>query len=330
MGRLGESLALYAAQMWRDRPEGTNQRLRLTVVDREAKARCESLEVRYPKLETVCELVPQEMDVRSPAFQRAEFLYDREGSCKVDVAYVCLDDDSLGLHTGLALLHRVREYDVPILVRLVEEGGLARLLRGRDDNDDAYRNLNAFGLLDRTCTPPIVLGGTHEILARALHDQYVRQQEAKKKTVEDNPSLVPWEELPEEKKESNRRQVDHIGEKLREAGCGIAPLTDWDAASFQLTPEEVERLARLEHERWCEEPKDEEDAHACLVPWEDLPEDEKDKDRNFVRKLPHVLAGVGLQIYRTKHERPASSQDEKPRITRARSNARSADKVSSK
>nr|NIN95714.1 hypothetical protein [Anaerolineae bacterium]NIQ79150.1 hypothetical protein [Anaerolineae bacterium] len=300
LGSLGESLILYAAQDWRDWPLATQQRLRISVIDRQAEARCESLEVRYPKLETVCDLMPLEMDVRSPAFQRAEFLYDGAGSCHVDVVYVCLDDDSLSLHTGLSLLQRLRQNAIPILMRLVEEEGLARLLRSRGGDENAYGNLHAFGLLDRVCTPHLVLGGTHEVLARAIHDEYVRAQKAEGETAETNPSVVRWEALPEEKKESNRRQVDRIGEKLRDAGCGIALQTDWDAASFTFAPQEVEGLARLEHERWCDEQRDREETHPCLVPWERLPENEKDKDRNFVRKLPHILAGVGLQIYRTR------------------------------
>jgi hypothetical protein len=310
LGKLGESLVLYAAQGWRDRPFATERRLRITVIDREAEARCESLEVCYPGLKAVCDLVPLEIEVQSPAFQRAEFLYDGAGSCQVDAVYVCLDDDSLSLHTGLTLLQRLRQNNIPILVRLIEEGGLARLLRDREGCESLFGCLRAFGLLDRTCAPSLVLGGTHEILARAIHEEYVQQQEAEGETAETNPSVVPWDALPEQKRESNRRQVDHIGAKLRDVGCGITLLTDWDAASFQFTPEEVEQLARLEHERWCDELRAEgwthaegpKDAHArthpSLVGWEALSESEKEKDRNTVQHLPRFLARTGFQIYR--------------------------------
>jgi hypothetical protein len=320
LGKLGESLILYAARSWRDRPLVTGQRLRITVIDREAESKCEALEARYPKLETVCELVPLEMDVHSPAFQRAQYLNDGGGSRSLDVAYVCLDDDPLGLYTGLSLLQHLRQEEIPILVRLVEEGGLARLL-GRRGEANVFGNLQAFGLLDRTCTPSLVLGGTHEVLARAIHEEYVRQQEAQGETSETNPFVIPWEALPEEKKESNRRQVDHIGANLKQAGCGIAPLSDWDAASFQFTPDEVERLARFEHERWCNELRDqgwfraegpknpEAKTHPSLVPWEELPEPAKEKNHNAVRKLPPLLARVGLQIYRTRRERTHPSGD---------------------
>jgi hypothetical protein len=36
----------------------------------------------------------------------------------------------------------------------------------------------------------------------------------------------------------------------------------------------------------------------ALIPWEELPDEEKEKDRNFVRKLPAFLADAGFQILR--------------------------------
>jgi hypothetical protein len=253
LGRLGESLVVHAAKRWQEKCLSPDQRLRITVIDREADWKCESLDVRYPKLATVCDLVPRQMDIRSPEFQRAEFLYDSQHLCDIDWICICLDDDSLGLHTGLTLLRQIRQHKIPIVVRMVEDAGLATLLRGGYDSKGALENLHAFGLLDRTCTPDLVLGGTHEILARAVHEEYVRHQDQLGQTPQTNPLMVPWDSLPESKRESNRRQVDHIGTKLEAIGCGITSLTDWDAASFQFAPDETELMARMEHERWCEE-----------------------------------------------------------------------------
>ena len=48
-------------------------------------------------------------------------------------------------------------------------------------------------------------------------------------------SLLEFEqdELSETYRESCRRQVGHIGQKLRAINWGIAPLTDWKAALFK-------------------------------------------------------------------------------------------------
>jgi hypothetical protein len=116
--------------------------------------------------------------------------------------------------------------------------------------------------------------------------------------------------LPEGIKESNRYQADHIGVKLKAVGYGIAPLADWDADKFEFAPEEVERMAQMEHERFVEERLRAKWRYApgekhlrrksspLLIPWENLPDAEKDKNRNTIRGLPIFLARAGFQVYR--------------------------------
>jgi hypothetical protein len=307
---MGENVVVHAARSWWETHPSKDQRLRITVIDREANWKVESLCVRYPRLEQACELSPCQMDIHSPEFQHADFLYDSQHECHMDTVYICLDNDSLGLHTGLTLMRQLRDRQIPIVIRMAEDAGLATLLHPRPA-DHSPDNLFAFGLLDRTCTPELLLG-SHEILARALHEEYVHQQEQQGQTSETNPALVPWDNLAEHFKESNRRQVDHIGIKLKRIGCGIAPLTDWDAVSFQFKSDEVELMAQMEHKRWSDDlrlngwryapgRKDvAEQTHQDLVSWEQLPESERDKNRCAVRELPRFLVRAGFEVYRLK------------------------------
>lgn len=309
VGRLGESLVAQAARDWWDRHDA-RARLRVLAVDLEAQWKCESLSVRYPRLAEACDLVPLQMDVRSPAFQGGAFLHGADGRCDVDAAVVCLDDDALALHAALTVHQNTRVNPIPIVVRMAEEGGLAKLLDGMVGGTGHFSNLHAFAMVERTCTPEVVLGGTHEILARAHHEEYVREQTQLGETSRTNPILVPWEELDESVRESNRRAIDHISLKLQAVGCRLALLTDWDAASFKFTDEEVQRLAQMEHERWCEDKRREGWQYAAgpkntanktnpdLVPWERLPEPEREKNRAGVREIPAFLARAGFQIYR--------------------------------
>ncbi len=308
LGRMGESVVVHTARRWWETRPSKDQRLRITAIDREANRKVESLRVRYPRLEQTCDLSPCQMDVHSPEFQRADFLYDSQHECHIDTIYICLDNDSLGLHTGLTLLRQLRDRKIPIVIRMTEDAGLATLLHKRHE-DHTPDNLFAFGLLDRTCTPELLLG-SHEVLARALHEEYVRQQGQQGQTSETSPALVPWDNLAEHFKESNRRQVDHIGIKLKRIGCGIAPLTDWDSVSFQFKSDEVELMAQMEHERWSEDLRlngwryapgrkvGAKQTHQDLVSWEQLPESERDKNRSAVRELPRFLVRAGFEVYR--------------------------------
>jgi hypothetical protein len=311
LGQMGRSLVVHAARSWWARYAATEQRLRISIIDREAEQKVESLSVRYPQLKTACELVPLSMEIHGAAFQRGDFLYAPDGHCDVTMAYVCLDDDSSGLSTALALRQRVREAGIPIVVRMRHDAGLATLLGGLDGDAEGFEKLYAFGLLDRTCTPELVLGGTHELLARAIHDRYLRTQREAGVTPEENPSLVPWERLPEGLQESCRRQADHIGVKLNAVGCTIVPLTDWNAELFRFEPHEIEVMARMEQERWMQERMREGWTYAKvknleaktnpdLVPWEQLSASGRKNCSDAVTDLPVFLARAGFEVCRIK------------------------------
>jgi voltage-gated potassium channel Kch len=311
IGRMGESLVVNAARNWWDRDRKSSERLRITFIDREAGKKKESLCLRYPQLERVCELVPVEVDIQVPEFERADFLFDDQGRCDVTTVYVCLDDDSNALGAAFMIRQQVRALEIPIVIRMTQDAGLATLLRCEEDKPEGFANLHAFGLFDHTCTPDLISRCTYEILARAIHEDYVRSERAKGHTPETNPSAVPWGELEETYKKSNRRAAEHIRVKLDAIGCDIVITTDWDTPRFEFTPEEVELLGQMEHERWVEEKlsdgwrysptKDlEKKTIPYLVPWDELSEADKNKDRNQVRNLPAFLAKARFEIYRTR------------------------------
>ena len=168
--------------------------------------------------------------------------------------------------------------------------------------------MHAFDLFERTLRPPLLLGGTYETLARAIHAEYVDEQRRQGATANSNSSVVPWEQLPDSLKESNRDQASHIGVKLAAIGCGIAPLSDWDADRLTFTEDEVERLAELEHERWTDQrlrdgwtlgPKDiDAKVSPYLIPWAQLSDEVKEWDRRTIRGIPGFLARAGYQVVR--------------------------------
>jgi hypothetical protein len=155
----------------------------------------------------------------------------------------------------------------------------------------------------------LIFGCTYEILARAIHEDYVRKEREKGFTPQTKRSVVPWEELEETYKELNISVAEHIRVKLDAIGCDIAITTDWDTPRFEFSPEEVELLAQMEHDRFVEQrlsqgwtygpARDEEKkALPSLVPWDELSEEDKDRDRNQVQGLPAFLAKARFQVYR--------------------------------
>jgi hypothetical protein len=239
-----------------------------------------------------------------PAFVKGDFLRGPGGRVDASLVAVCLGDAGLALQATLDLAPHLRSTSSRIVTRLSSASALKGLI---DPGDPAIRT---FDLYDRTCRPDEILGGTHDTIARALHASYLAAQWSLGRSVKDNPALVPWEDLDEGSRDSNRDQARHVGEKLRAVGARAVQRTDWDAPDFAFPLEEVERLARMEHDRWVKErsadgwkyapgeknPKRK--THPYLVPWEELSEDIREYDRCFIRELPRILAGVDLQIVR--------------------------------
>jgi hypothetical protein len=91
-------------------------------------------------------------------------------------------------------------------------------------------------------------------------------------------------------------------------------LTDWDAELFEFTPEEIEILARMEHQRWLNEHINEgwtynpgakdlnRKTSPYLLDWDELPEDFKRYNRDAIQSLPIFLARAGFQILRTRQK----------------------------
>jgi hypothetical protein len=157
LGHLGESLLVHAARKWHSQRSGDG-RLHFTIVDQEAEMRVEALKTRYPQVAADCRIKSFQVNVRSPEFQRGDFLLEMKNPGAINIAYVCLDDDTLGLQASLILQQLLHRHKTPIVVRMAEKGGLATLLQGDGAGSGRYENLTAFALLDSTCTPEILLG----------------------------------------------------------------------------------------------------------------------------------------------------------------------------
>lgn len=308
MGKFGESLIVHAARTWTMEHPSSDRRLKITVIDRDAERKCEVLTIRYPQLPKRCELKPISIEFDSPTFHRSDFLFIAGKSVDVDIIYICLDDDSQGLSVSQTLLRRLHHQQVTIVIRTQGTASLAGFLTSNDEEQSAFQQVHTFSLLDRTCTPDLLSRGPHEYLARALHEEYVRQQTQAVST--DGSANLSWAQLSEPIKESNRKQVDRIGANLEVVGCRIAPLMDWDSPPFAFTPAEIEMIARREHKGWCDDLRrggwvfatgsknTKKKTHPDLVEWELLPEPEKEKNRAPVRELPTFLTRAGYRIDR--------------------------------
>lgn len=316
VGRMGEALAVEAGRnWWNEEFHLAGQRLQLTFVDRDATNRLESLLIHYPYMSKACEIRAVNCNVHSPEFERGDFLINENGDARADIIYICLDNSAQGLNAALILHRRMAGIKpVPIVIRMVEESGLAALLGDGSAQKPSLerlkmsKGLHAFAVLECTCTVDLLYSTPRDVLARAAHEEYRRDQMRQGLTESDNPSLAAWEALPVDLQATNYRWIDRLQAHATAAGYCIVPLVDWDAPSMKLPDELTEQMARDEHRWWRTDRESrgwrhasgKKDAtaltHPDLVDWEELPEAEREKNRLLVRQIPMFLGRAGFQL----------------------------------
>lgn len=222
--------------------------------------------------------------------------------------YAAFEDEAQNLALAISLGATAGPDAAPIVAVVREEdSGAAALLA----SGTGVASIASFGILTRALTPDLVLSGRTEILAQAMHQGYCATQAKAGESADSNPSLVPWEELPESLRESNRSFAAGIGSKLKAARFiavpSMAARPDTDEA--WVSGSELEDLARMEHERWSRDlsqqgwrhgpsrdPKLK--THPSLIPYGELSEAEKAKDRDAVLEIPTILGRAGFELQR--------------------------------
>ena len=156
--------------------------------------------------------------------------------------------------------------------------------------------------------PATITGDVAERIARAIHRSYVTSARSRGETAADNPSTVPWERLPDDLRQANLAQAAAIDDKLRIIDATIVSESP-GPPDFAFTGQEIELLARQEHDRWMRDRlaagwtygaiRDNEGKHhPDLREWSQLDRPAQDKDREAIRAIPEILHDAGYAIRR--------------------------------
>jgi serine phosphatase RsbU (regulator of sigma subunit) len=160
-------------------------------------------------------------------------------------------------------------------------------------------------------------------LARAIHSRYLQEMRTHDNgDARDlnnsvfhypgdsgNQYLTDFENLPDDIKYSNKDNAFHIPTKLLSIGYKIRPVKKgFKAVTLHLNDAETETMASVEHIRWSWDKrlngwiygtvKDNlNKIHPGLIPYQELSESEKEKDRELVRLIPALLQDIDYEAY---------------------------------
>ncbi len=318
--KLGENIITRIARGWFEKKISPENRPNIYLVDANAEKILENLDRKYPRMQKACNLIPVSLDVRSAAFQNVIFL-ENPGLKEGFTAYICFHDDTLGLYTALTLHQYAERRRIKIIVRIEHNPHVAQLISDKWYTLDDIKEIIPVDMYSLTADSSLIEAGELEYIAKAIHENYCKTEFEKGQTLATNRLLVSWDGLVsltikkdgingKKYQDSNRNQARLIRNKLNSIGYDIGPISDWEAPqTFIFTSGEVEILAEMEHERWMQEKitdgwsygserNDERRIHPSMVPYEQLSESEKEKDRDTVRNIPRILSLIDFQIYR--------------------------------
>lgn len=299
----GRTLLVELARRWRFQTDHTHL---ITLLDPQASAAVADLRRRNPFLRD-CVIRAYDVDA-----ELARWCAENPLRPAPTRTYLCYPDEARAISAAITAVHLWRGVG-SVVVRLDRLAAFSEALaQARGLLEPAGGALRPWGVLDVGTDPQLISDDLVEQLARAIHDRYLAARLHEGERLGSRPSLVEWARLTPELQDSNRSQANDIGRKLQSVSAMLVPLID-PAIDVAFTDDEIERLARLEHERWVTFHRqrgwrlgDTVDPAARtnpdLVDWSDLSEPVRDKDRETIRNLPGLLAEVGFQIVRSAGE----------------------------
>lgn len=271
---------------------------RFIVATRDGEAVERGFRARNPGADTLAPLTFETQPVDQPAFAATLItgLTERNGA---PVA-ILIDSggDAPALALALAIDNHYRKQDracPPIHVRMAG---------GHDGRLGV--SIFPFGGLESLADPELLLQERHDALARSIHDFYLEGRLDEGEAIGARASMQEWEDLAESFRDDNRLVADCYQLKLRDIGARLA---GGSGPTLRLEGDELEELARAEHDRWMAAKlsggwrygpvrDDRARIHPDILPYDDLSERIKDLDREQVRIMTRLLAASGHRALR--------------------------------
>lgn len=207
------------------------------------------------------------------------------------VVYILCEDDGLssGILNQIAGVETEKPLDV-VLTLMNPDSIMSKWYTAAGVNQ---LNLHKFNFTEASFTREALISEKIDSLAKVIHRDYLEGIAQK------NPNKVshqPWELLPVDFKNQNREQADHLFVKLRALGGrerAIEKIKSIDTESLEV-------LSEMEHNRWwahmalsgwrlAEKRDDSRKLHTDLKPYEDLPDEVKQYDRNTILNIPNLI-----------------------------------------
>ncbi len=267
---------------------------------------------QYPEIKNCCDVIfakykDAEKGITEDYDLKSRDFYEQIVTNEFDYIAVCVDDDELSLNTGINIINHYKfnlnADQMPIIVtKAIKEPLFGKAVR-EIKRDEEKPLLNQFASFESMCSIDTVINETLDNMAKAVNNYYAKLYNGK-----------TWKEISMFHKESSRANAEHIDTKLYLLDLCAAEVKSntnqekiTNAQYEELLVQKMELLAKIEHQRWnafhylngwkyAPARDDNKKLHNCLTAWESLTEKDKQKDRDTIINIPHILEEGGYQI----------------------------------
>ena len=298
LGSIGQAVILQLARLGHYR---SGKKPKVTVVDQEVSRHWRTLLKAYPAIEQWVQVETIEVRIEEiGSTDVRKWLYDE---APVTMAYACTRNEVANMRISRLILDELKgdgqktNLAHPQIVAIDPPGGM--ILSDFVVHGDHQDRFHLFSL--RQSGMDGLLTDIDDRYARLIHEAYCVEDDracAEDPKRKKSASNRPWHELSETLRNANRRPADHFDVKLRALGLALAPKED--AVPAELTADELELLARMEHDRWwadraldvwsyAPQRNDKLKEHPDMVPYEKLSAETQKKDSDSILTMIRIL-----------------------------------------
>jgi len=315
LGSVGQAVMLQLARLGHYR---SGRKPKVTVVDHHVKAHWKQLQEAHPTISQWLSVETEE--TRIEAVGEAELERWLRDEHPVTMVYVCTKNEIANLRIARVLLRAMLEREreggpaSSDVVALDPAGGCVLSEFAQHGTHEGrfhlFSLLNAAGGAGPSPLAGGLLSEVDDAIARQLHEDYCAEDDRNCAREPGRAKAVanrPWSELPETYRDANRAGADHFAVKLRAVGCKLVSAGESEPATFGA--DELEVLARMEHDRWWADRSldgwayaatrdNRRKLHPNMVPFEELSEPVKQLDRDQIGNLVRILREGGQVVVR--------------------------------
>ena len=326
-GAMGQALLLEAMRVCHyanyddTRESGERVRTVITVIDRDMEPLKQHFMALFPYLGTAVDdiqVVYRNGDLCSPRVRESLVQWAADPRQMLTVA-VCISDPDESIILGLNLPGEIYRSETRVLIRQEMQTDMGRIIH---NDKGRYRNVKVFGMLEQGIAKSMLL----DEIPSYVNQEYVRKGfirelygcmksgDAAGFAERKAEAAMTWMKMEENMRWANRYQVDAYVKYLNTLGYGI--VRSLPEAAEEIGPEDfigdldTDRLSvlmRMEKHRWNAERTiegwkygevrdDVHRIHPLIVPYCELAENERFKDRQVIVNLPYLMAIAGFAI----------------------------------